>query len=720
LSGSRAGEDFVNPPVSSYLGAYGLWLVTFFVGLLVAYFVRDVYQMAMVFTTFDRYAVHLFGQFSVVILVLLLLILLVSTEAYYRHGVPRHQVGARFARVMAILALVLAAAQGFRLVLEVLAGAVNLISVLIFAAALLVYALARSAAAPALRKVKRGTAAGAPATPAPPPAASAARQRLWWQIAGAVILLSGLVLIALPIKYPINVYDEGLALVGGMRVLHGDVPLRDFWAIYPPGQAYTLGALFGLFGENVMVERVYDTLVRMGLALVLYLVAARLLRSWRWALVPYLTAAVLLAAATFYGYAVYPALLGSFGALLLAFRGAETRRRAWLLGAGVLLGVTAWFRHDLGFYAAAATGLLLLLARLLPAEGEISGKARVRGVAGDLLAALGPAALLVVLFYGYLGSVAGFDVMVQNLVVFPATTFRAVRQLLYPALLPDFSIWGGEGSFDSRLDRMWSDYLRFYIPLVVYAITALLLVWRGVRAVRGSAPFAHTDSLAAALLVLGAGLFMQALSRYDEIHVLPASLAVLLLLTWLVRQIPGNAWRRPLVATPVVALLLVPFVLYFVGPYFELSDNVRNYAPGGCYSTLPRAGCVATVPGQDDVVQILEHQSPEGGPLFAGQLRHDNVFANDVSIYFLAGRPIATRYHELHPGVTTTEPVQAEMVAELQAQAPEWLVFITWGNPNEPNASRFSSGVTLLDDYIREHYSREHTVGMYEMWRQRP
>jgi hypothetical protein len=60
------------------------------------------------------------------------------------------------------------------------------------------------------------------------------------------------------------------------------------------------------------------------------------------------------------------------------------------------------------------------------------------------------------------------------------------------------------------------------------------------------------------------------------------------------------------------------------------------------------------------------------------------------------------------------------MVAQLQAQAPEWLVFITWGNPNEPNASRFSSGVTLLDDYIREHYSREHTVGMYEMWRQRP
>ena len=31
-----------------------------------------------------------------------------------------------------------------------------------------------------------------------------------------------------------------------------------------------------------------------------------------------------------------------------------------------------------------------------------------------------------------------------------------------------------------------------------------------------------------------------------------------------------------------------------------------------------------------------------------------------------------------------------------------------------------SSGVTLLDDYIRDLYKREHTVGMYELWRRQP
>ena len=580
LSGSRAGREIVNPPVSSYLGAYGLWLVTFLAGLLVAYLVRDVYQMGVVFTTWDRYVVHLFGQISVVILVVLLLILLVTTEAYYRHGVPHRQVGARFARVMGILALILAAAQGFRLVLEAVAGSVNLVSVLIFGLALLVYAGAASVTGRAERTRK---AQGAAET-----AQDASRQRLWAWVATAAILLSGAVLITLPIKYPINVYDEGLALVGGMRVLHGDVPMRDFWAIYPPGQAYALAALFGAFGENVMVERVYDTVVRILLAFTIYLLTVRLLWSWRWALAPYLVAAVLLAAATFYGYAVYPALLFSFGALLLGFRYLDTGKRRWLAGAGVLLGVTAFFRIDLGFYAAVAAGVLLLLSRLLPPGGETRWGQRLRGLLGDLLAAFGPAALLVAVFYGVLGSMAGYDQMVQNLLVFPATTFRAVRQLPYPAILPDWSIWAGEGSADSRLDRMLSDYLRFYLPLLVYGVAAALLVWRGVRAVRGRAQFARTDSMAAALLVLGLGLFMQALSRYDEIHVLPAALAAVVLIAWLLRQIPNADWRKPYVAIPAAALLLVSAVLYFLAPYVELSDNVHNFAPFGCYSVLPR------------------------------------------------------------------------------------------------------------------------------------
>jgi hypothetical protein len=679
---------------------YGLWFLTFLVGLLVAFAVRDLYQMAMVFTTWDRYAVHLFNQFGVVALVIALTVLVAASEAYYRHGVPRRTVFARFARVLGILALILAATQTLRLALEVVAGAVNLISVLILVVVLLVYAWTRTVLQ---RHVKSPS--------------DVQRQATLARVIRAATLVGAAVLIVLPIKFPINLYDEGLALVNGMRILNGDVPFRDYWAIYPPGQSYALAALFAVAGETVLVERIYDTLVRIALALVIYVLAARLLRSWQWALAPYVAAAVLLAAATFYGYAVFPALLLGFAALALAFRYVDDNRRLWLVGAGVLTGFTTFFRLDLGFYTAASVGVLLILTWLLPPDGSHGWGRRTQRLLLDVLAAALPALLLIVAFYGYLASVAGFAVMVDNLLVFPATTFRAVRWLPYPALTPDWSIWSGPGSVGVRLERMLGDYLRFYIPLLVYGLSTLLLVWSAVRSLRGGARFARTDVMAASLVVMGVGMFVQALSRYDEIHVLPASLVVVILITWLVRRIPDGQWERPLVAAPVMIVLLVPVLLYFVSPYVDLAEYVRRHPPTSCFSTLPRAGCVATLPGQEEIVQILDHQSPDHGPIFSGLLRHDNVFVNDVSIYFLAGRPIATRYHELHPGVTTTRPVQEEMVAEFAAQEPEWLVLLTWGNPNEPNASRFSSGVTLLDDYIRAHYRKTLSTGIYELWR---
>jgi hypothetical protein len=35
----------------------------------------------------------------------------------------------------------------------------------------------------------------------------------------------------------------------------------------------------------------------------------------------------------------------------------------------------------------------------------------------------------------------------------------------------------------------------------------------------------------------------------------------------------------------------------------------------------------------------------------------------------------------------------------------------TWDDTLEPNQSRYSSGVTALDDYIRNHYSAQATYG---------
>jgi hypothetical protein len=701
LSQRSARQRLVHPSWRAYVLAYVLWFLTFLLGLIIAFFVRDLSQMAMLFTPWDRYLVHLVNQASVVVLVVLLVMLVVFTEAYYRNGALQRELCTRFARVLGVLALILATAQILRFALEAAVGAVNLNTILILAIALWMYG--------GMRVMMRRH-------PYSNGAQAASSQRIYSGLFIAATLTAGLTLIVLPIKHPVNPYDEGLALVNGMRIAEGAIPFRDYWTIYPPGQSYVLAVLFHVFEQNVLVARVYDTVVRIALALVIYLIAAELLHSWQWALVPFMAAATLLAAATFYGYAVFPALLFDFSALALIFQYIRVKRRHWLIGAGALIGTAAFFRLDLGFYAAASAGALLLLFGFFSSVDESGWNRRVQRTLLDMLTVAAPAILILGSIYGFLASKAGLALLVDHLLIFPATAFRAVRWLPYPPLLPDWSIWVRNGSIDPGLYRFLGDYLRFYLPLLTFVLSGICLLWFSLRGPHGKSRLSSRDFMAAALIVLGVGLFAQALSRYDEIHVLPSSLCVVLLIGWLARTLLSVP-RRNFAVVPVALLLIIAVPLYFLSPYTRLAEIVRYFPPHRCYSDNPRAGCVMTLPGQDEVVQILDREDPQRGPIFSGLLRHDNVFVNDVSIYFLAGRNSATRYHELHPGVTTTRAVQQEMVTELDANRPAWLVLVTWENPNEPNASRFSSGVRLLDEYIRDHYRREFKVGMYEMWR---
>ena len=165
----------------------------------------------------------------------------------------------------------------------------------------------------------------------------------------------------LPIKTPLNIYDEGLALVGGWRLLHGEIPFRDYWALYPPGQSYVLALIFNHFGPTVMAERGYDVVVRAIGAALIYLVAASLLPSTALALIATSAISLLLAAATFYGYIMFPALLFAFAALL-GYAGYQHKPTGWrLFGTGLLIGITALFRIDVAGYLGIAIAVSLLL-----------------------------------------------------------------------------------------------------------------------------------------------------------------------------------------------------------------------------------------------------------------------------------------------------------------------------------------------------------------------
>lgn len=529
-----------------------------------------------------------------------------------------------------------------------------------------------------------------------------------WRRILIVAFLCGLLFLCGQLKSPANLYDEGLVLVNAERIRGGEVIYRDFWTLYSPGYFYMLAGLFALFEPNILAARLFDTLLRFLLTLGVYALV-RPLTSWRAALIPWALVTFWLGTIRFYSYPAFPAT----GAILLAalaflryVRGGQER---WLLATGLALGLTALLRLDFGGYAAIGFGVALAAHALRVAYEAGVGRQGWPGYVLRREAILAAGALAVALpVYLALGLAAGFAVLYEDLVHFPATTFRAVRYLPVPPLIPDLGRING---------LQWNDWLRLYLPLTTFSVGAVAAVrWLFWRPVRRSYRRYQAGVLFLALIGAGLGLAIKATSRYHELHALPMTFCAVIVATILLYRLPRR-WRQSVpfrVAAGGLAFLLLtgPYFVHFV---FLAQMNAAS--PLGCYSTDPKAGCVPLGRDQARVAEYIRAQTRPDEYVFIGNARHDQIFVNDLMLYFLADRRIPTRYAELHPGLATTLPVQQTIAAELAARDVQWVVLAAGWESREPNASAISSGVTYLDDYIRRYYRPVTSFGNYQVWR---
>lgn len=507
------------------------------------------------------------------------------------------------------------------------------------------------------------------------------------------------------INQTVNIYDEGIIVYSAVRIIDGHVLYRDFWSIYTPGQFYVLAGLYKLFGPSIMVERLWDTAARAFLALVTFWLVTRL-SSRRTGLLAWVAITAWVGYYTysftkhwvFNGYPVWQAITLCLLSILLMMLYFERRDRRWLVGSGVALGVGILFRHDFGIYSGVGQGLALVLHSLLAVDAPQAFKDKLRhfwraalpfGIGA--LVIVGPVAL-------YFIAQAPLNELIYNLFTFPTSVFPRYRYLPYPPLeLPDA--------------------LPFYLPFVVYAVGAVLAVLLLRKDRANSMAYALAMVM---IIVFGLTGFNQARVRSDVIHTPAFFLPSVIMLAALVGGITPLKRYSPdysKLFTSLAALVMVFVIATPAGDRLLLiSDRQRMNPP--ITHTLPRAQGALVSRDLVQVAQFLRNNTDPQDRIYVGITTHDRIVVNEPMLYFLAERHSATRYHELHPGVATTAPVQQEIVNDLELYKVEYLVlssqFEGW---KEPNESAISSGVTILDDYIRSRYGMYMQYGPHLIWR---
>ena len=499
----------------------------------------------------------------------------------------------------------------------------------------------------------------------------------------------------------IGVYDESLVMQGAVEVIRGHVPHRDFFWTYGPMQLWALAALFVAFARTVIVARVYDVVLRGGVVLVCGLIARRLGLRAGLVAASMLFETILLFVSGFPLYPVFPSMLCALAGTLLLVDdkpGAEVRRNG-LLGAGMLTGLTALFRYDIGFLVlvahVACLGYFALHWRESP--GRLTGQVVLYGLG------VGIVFLPVAILAWASGALPGF---IHDIVRFPPANYARMRGLPWPK--PGLS-----GS--SLL------LLVCYVPFAAAALGASWLI--SCRKRRLDAP----GRMAAALLVMVTLFILKGVVRMSLVQSMLALVPAILLLVFLLARTEGRAVRAGSLAVlvfvlEVTALKALSIVASDRQAAFAslLPARIAGSVPAAIRGTrcaaLPTLGLGVLDNATFRAACYIALHTRAGDRIYVGAGRHDKIFVNNVAPYFATDRQPGTRWYHLEPGLQTQAPIQREIIGELLANDVRLIAIDTrYDNANEPNDSAVSSGVHLLDRFLRSRFVKVAEFGGIEI-----
>jgi hypothetical protein len=409
-----------------------------------------------------------------------------------------------------------------------------------------------------------------------------------------------------------------------------------------------------------------------------------------------------------YGYPVFPALAAAVLSLSFAFGRSHA---TWpLLTAGGFSGLAFLFRYDIGVFTFLVLALVLglcVISTSLTTGKVLRDLVRVVTLFSAGFAAIALPVIAAFAAYGAVGDLL-FDV-----VVFPSKYYPQTRSLPFP-------------NFRALVDNP-ADIV-VYMPLILLAaaIPSILSAgrrnWENTHLRLDRSATTTWCWLAVALVAMTLVYFGKGVVRVSPIHMAMAIVASLVLTGITATKISTHAaFSR---GTSFVALLLAAFcttaaladnvhrawdnVLALIDGDFWATPAVGGQSQGASCrvpSGLERLACFSVDRNHMNAIRFLQERTKPGDYIYVGLGRHDKILMNDVTMYFLSQLRPATKWHQFDPGLQTSAIVQREIISELQHNHPRFVVLESqWDSAQEPNASALSSGVLILDDYIRDHF----------------
>ena len=545
-----------------------------------------------------------------------------------------------------------------------------------------------------------------------------ARPEFRWSFVAAVFAVAALLLF-LSMSVRPGVYDEGIMLTDTMRIMAGQVPHRDFYAIYGPAEFYLLAGLFKVFGVSLLVERLLFLGLTAGTVAAVYGIVAYYCRQAiaLWSAVATICWLYTLNAVG--GSAMYPTALCNLLACVLVVPVFWRKLSPWrFVAAGAAAGMATLFRYDTGIAMLAIEACVVAGGVWLRFEGL---RNRVIAFVVCLCASVAGFVLVVAPIVGAYLAVAPARDFLFDVFTFPSKYYRRARSLPFPhPSMHDVASLGV--------------YLPVMIACVAFGVVVVMLL--GAQRLEKRHPATTLEVRRWCGLLITFGLLTLVMYLKGLVRVSPSQmyLSILPSLLLIALVYERRSLLRPWVSIVVLLLMILSVAVPVRASLATLKAMYKHHdsAVYAMWSDEKHKGSAATttwcdgpsvlikgfcfLPEDDrrDTVEFLESHTKPSDTLFVGVSHHDRIFINDNILYFATQRLPATKWQHFDPLLQSRLDIQEVMIGDLERNKPPYVVLdAEWDTVNEPNESSKSTGVKALDEYLEGAYRPVATFGNF-------
>lgn len=463
--------------------------------------------------------------------------------------------------------------------------------------------------------------------------------------------------------YGFGLVDEGESLHNAQRILEGDIPYRDFFAIFPPMDNYYFALIFKLFGESVLIPRIISSIIFSFTPVLIFLICKRFAPT-KLSTIP----AILI---TFSDvnierlYIFTPIFLGVY-----LYLQAVNRKKKWLFGwSGFMLGLSSLIRLDIpGTFGVSAVIVLAAYLFLTSHKNWIK-----KWFIYSLYMGVG-FGLPIMLMIAWMINLGIVDTFI-NMAFFRAVIITNLHHLPFPSLF----------DFSSLSDTFTAYY--GYAILATYLVSGFLILRKTAVIIK--------ENIEIPLFFLAGILTLPYIfGRSDLGHLIKGGTPFLILGIFILINIRSLKIR--LIPYGLIFILFVGMTfqsiwwLRFNDQKVTISSQILNLN-----SEFPQNSTKPSAKSLNKSVIFLQENSIQNEPVL--------ILPYMAGLYFLSNRPSATQFNNLLAGFINSDEEQHNFIDKIEVNNVRIVVYDPNNGPRMKTA-RMQDYNVLIHKYLMEKF----------------